>query len=384
MKFEIVFSFYILAKVVGNTGLRCRHYTPFEVRRSENHKVVIEKTYPRITTKTCKDHEICSRLEVTDTLNETYIALDCLDRSICTNADHWCNRLTGNLFTSCRIICCNGNLCAEVNRTKKVMTESSNSPITTCSIFTPFRVNITSRIVTQIYSKRERNVCKLGEICGGVVLTDRNKRTHKASSCIYSGHCKNPDMFCTELIKGTNGTFIDCQLKCCNESFCLEDKKADKKPKCIEYNSFIVAGNTVRASQSHSTRVKTCKANQHCSRTTFTDRKKNTHISLGCIANSVCNKPDILCQYFSANNSQTPFVGCTVECCGGDLCYSDSIQTTSLPSSSTQHNHTKGNQGTTTPRVTMPSVSRTKKLQTHIGTVGLTIIFYVCRTIVLQ
>ncbi len=377
MKLAVISWLYLLTEiVVGTNGLECHHYTPFELRRSE-HYIVIRQTFATITTKSCKNHERCSRLQITDTTNGTFIALDCLDRSICANPQSLCDRFTGNLFTSCEINCCTGNLCAEINRTKSVVTKNPNIQKATCSIFTPFQVNIESRKVTEVYSPLETKTCELDEICSGVILTDRNNRTHHASACVNREHCKNPDMFCKALIEGTNGTFIDCKLKCCNESFCLENKKSNEtSSKCFEYNSFSLAGNEVKSSF-HSTRVETCKEDELCSKGTFTDKENNTHISLDCIAKSVCKNPNMLCQHFSESNQQSPFVKCDVECCIDNLCYSDSIPppSSSPPSSST-------------PRTRPPTVattSRTTNLRTHIGiTLEVAILFYVCIDILLQ
>jgi hypothetical protein len=281
---------YILTEIlVGTFGLDCHHYTPFELRRSDD-EIVIWQTFATITTKSCQDHERCSRLQVKDITNNTYTALDCLDRSTCENPESWCHKFTGNPFTTCEINCCIGNLCAEINRTKSVETRNRNiQKATTCSIFTPFRVDIESRKVTEVYSQLESKVCELDERCGGVILTDRNNQTHEASACVSHNHCRNPDTFCTTLIEGTNGTFVDCELRCCNESFCLETKKSNGTvSKCFEYSSFSLDNDEVKSS-SQSTRVRTCKKDELCSKGTFKDRQNNTHISLDCIPKSVCN-----------------------------------------------------------------------------------------------
>jgi hypothetical protein len=372
MRLAVVSLFYILTEITVRTiGLDCHHYTSFELKRSED-VIDIEQIFATITTKSCKDHERCSRLQIKDTANETYTALDCLDRSICENPESWCHRFTGSLFTSCDITCCDGDLCAEMNTTKSVVTKNPKIEKATCSIFTPFQVNIESREVTEVYSPLETKICELDEICGGIILTDRNNRTHHASACVNHGHCKNPDMFCTGLTEGTNWTFIDCELKCCNESFCLDEQNSNTM-KCFEYNSFSLAGDEVKSS-SHTTEIKTCKKDELCSRGTFTDRENNTHISLDCIAKSVCNNPGILCQHFSESNQQSPFVQCNIECCIDNLCYSDSIPP-SMPPSSTS---------STTP-TTVATPSSTTKLQTHIGIIlQVAILFYICLNIILQ
>lgn len=102
MRLAVVSLLYILTEItVCTIGLDCRHYTSFELKRSED-VIDIEQTFATITTKSFKDHERCSRLQIKDTTNETYTALDCLDKSICENPESWCHRFTGSLFTSCQ------------------------------------------------------------------------------------------------------------------------------------------------------------------------------------------------------------------------------------------------------------------------------------------
>ena len=386
MNFVVFGSIYILTEyLLGTCGLDCLHYTPFQLRRSED-DTIIEQTFATVRTKTCKDHEQCSRLRITDITNETYTALDCIDRSVCESPESWCNGFTENLFTMCEINCCIGNLCAEINRTKSVETKNRpNIQRATCSIFTPFRVDIESKEVTEVYNQLEPKVCELDETCSGVILTDRNNKTHQASACVDHNHCKNPDGFCKALIEGTNGTFVACELKCCGKSFCLENKKSNETfSKCFEHIPFSLDGDKVKLS-SHSARMKTCKKDELCSRATFTDRENNTHISLDCIAKSVCDNASILCQHFSKTNQQSPFVKCDVECCMDNLCYSDSIsRSPSTPSTFTPSTFTPS---TSAPRTTPPTVatpSSTTKLQPHIRIISLAVLFYIFLDTLLQ
>ena len=360
MKLSIIYLLYLLTEIViGTTGPDCHHFIPFEVKRTDDGmpvETIVQTTLATITTKSCHDHQQCSRLRVTDTENKTYIALDCLDRKFCQNPESWCQTFTGSLFKACEIMCCDGELCAEMNKTKAVVTENTNSHKVTCSTFTPFQVDVQRKKVEKVYSPPETKNCELNEICGGIILSDRNNAVHQASACVNHNHCKDPVTFCTKLTEASNGTFIDCQLKCCNGSFCLEGKKSDEtSPRCFEYDSFAVAGDEVEFS-SGSSKIKTCKEDELCSRGTFTDRKNNTHVSLDCVKKSLCNNPEILCQYFSEGNQRSPFVGCNIECCTDNLCYSDSLPASSQTPASTTP---------TVPTIVTPS--GTEKVQSHIG-----------------
>ena len=360
---------YILTEAVASTsGLDCYQYTPFTVRSSSEHSLILRQTISSITTKSCKDDELCSRLHITDATNETYTALDCLDRSVCENSESWCRSFTTNgLFTSCEAACCDGNLCAELNKTKPlVKTKISNIQRVSCSIFTPFRVIIESKEVVEIYSPMKTTICELDEMCGGVILTDKNNRTHQASACVSHHHCKNPDTFCEALTLGSNGTFVHCELKCCAESFCLDNHTAyETSPKCFEYKSFSLADDEVKISHDTNARTKTCNEDEVCSKGSFTDRMNNTHISLDCLPKTVCDNPNKLCEYFTESNQQSPFVRCDVECCLGNLCYSESIlqssQTPSLLVSKTQPSKTTTSE--TDPSNVQPSATPTSKTQ---------------------
>ena len=355
MKLAVTFLFCFLTEIlIGVSGLDCYRYTPFEVTRSGD-GMFIGPTLATVTTKTCSDSQRCSRLQITDIANETYTALDCVDQNICQNPELWCRGVTGSLFESCEITCCSGNLCAEMNKTKTTeRNKSRNIQTVTCSTFTPFQVNIETRSVTDKYSPLENRICQPDEMCGGVIFTDRSNQVHHASSCVNHGHCKKPDILCSKLMEGSNGTFVDCELKCCNESFCLETKKPYvNSSKCFQYDSFSLVGNEVKIS-SLGTKVKTCKQDEVCSRGTFKDRENNTHVSLDCVAKSVCDNPRILCQHFSAKNKQSPFVQCNIDCCAGNLCYSDSIST-STPRTIPR-----------TTRATLFTPSSSTRLHTHV------------------
>ena len=122
MKLSIIYLLYLLTEIViGTTGPDCHHFIPFEVKRTDDGmpvETIVQTTLATITTKSCHDHQQCSRLRVTDTENETYIALDCLDRKFCQNPESWCQTFAGSLFKACEIMCCDGELCAEMNKYK--------------------------------------------------------------------------------------------------------------------------------------------------------------------------------------------------------------------------------------------------------------------------
>ena len=374
MKLAVVYLLYLSTEIAISTtatGPDCHQFTPFEVKIINDGMEILENTLATITTKSCRDNQQCSRLRVTDADDKTYYALDCLDRRFCQNSDSWCQSFTGSLFKACEIMCCEGDLCAETNGTNAVETENTNlDKTTTCSTFTPFQVDVESREVKKVYSPVKTKNCEVGDICGGIILTDRNTVAHQASACVSQKDCKNPDVFCTKLTEASNGTFIDCELKCCNESFCLENEKSNEtSPTCFQYDSFAVNGDEVRIASGGS-KTKTCKKDELCSRGTFTDRKNISHVSLACVKRSVCDNPRILCEYFSESNQRSPFVQCNIECCTDNLCYSDS-----LPDSLPTHPPVSSR----TPQPTLPTTvtpSGTARLQSHIGRILETVILF--------
>ncbi|XP_046849418.1 uncharacterized protein LOC124442945 [Xenia sp. Carnegie-2017] len=164
--------------------------------------------------------------------------------------------------------------------------------------------------------------CGDDERCSRVVLKDQKNMTYQSSDCLRVTHCENPKAFCKNLINLSNGTFVHCKVSCCNSTSCDENTKTNRT--CYEYRSFTIR-DKIAVKMPNEMFVNTCKNDELCSLGTFKDGKNMTHISLGCMARSVCQNPSTICNKLTHTSS--PFVDCNVKCCLGDKCYSELIPT---------------------------------------------------------
>lgn len=344
---------------VVSAGLTCYSYTPFAINFGESG--LIEPVTTSVSNKTCKDNEQCSKLQIKDTTNKTYSALDCLDQNICQNPRSWCQNFTSgqsnSFFSACELECCDSDLCVKVQVPEKnetstiVPTPIGVEPIlprASCFIFAPFQVDFEAKQVIENEITFTENVCADDEMCGGLTLKDANNKTHIGSDCVSKNHCQNPEIFCSTVTDGSEGTFRDCVLECCNKSLCLDAKKvtlSSGAPKCNHYSSFIIEGGKVKPIDSEQEEnVKLCQEGELCGRAIFNDHENNTHISLDCLVKTVCEKPSVICRDFAQSNPESPFVDCNIECCLGDMCFSTLPQappTTEQPTTTEQSTTTE-------------------------------------------
>ena len=335
---------FLTGVVQVKAGLTCFSFTSFSVNLATSGVQSIN-TSP-LTTKLCKDNERCSKLKITDSTNKTHESLDCLDQSICNNSISWCQFFTNGsrtMFSTCHVQCCDSNLCARVESGKTNLTLPTPTPAgptipkASCSIFAPFQVDFKNKQVIEQEMEITEKVCEKNELCGSVTLVDIANKTHYGSDCVSEKHCQNPDIFCKTVTEGSNETFQDCSLKCCNKSLCMDIKNVDTtSSKCYQHTPFTVNDNSVQSNDAE-LNVKVCKKDELCSRATFQDHNNATHISLDCLSKSVCDNPNIICQHLSASNPESAFVRCSIECCRDDFCFttlSSSASSVSIVTSS--------------------------------------------------
>ena len=339
--FAICVSF-LTGVVQVKAGLTCFSFTSFSVNLATSG---VQSITTSLTTKSCKDNERCSKLKITDTTNTTHESLDCLDQRICNNSISWCQLFTSGsrtMFSTCHVQCCDSDLCARVESGKTNLTLPTPTPArptipkASCSIFAPFKVDFKNKQVVEQEMEITEKVCEKNELCGSVTLVDVANKTHYGSDCVSEKLCQNPDIFCKTVTEGSNETFQDCSLKCCNKSLCMDVKNVNiTSSKCYQHTPFTVNDKSVQSNDAE-LKVKVCKKDELCSRATFQDHNNATHISLDCLSKSICDNPNIICQHFSASNPESAFVRCSIECCRDDFCFTtlsssaSSVQTSTL------------------------------------------------------